>query len=474
MKRTILVVDDSPTNLSMLNENLKGDYKVMVAKNGQKALDLVEKQPDIDLILLDVVMPEMDGYQVCKKLKSDPKTENIPIIFLTALNESEDEEKGLLLGAVDYITKPFSPPIVKARVETQIHLLEKKEHLEKTLVDLESRNQFIQKTFGKYLSDDVVDQILSQGEGVHLWGEERKVTILLSDLRGFTSICESLKPEEVVWVVNCYLEEMTEVILKYNGTITEFIGDAVLAIFGAPIQGDDDSLRAMACALEMQAAMKRVNQKCRDNGYTDLHMGVGLHTGKVVVGNIGSSSRLKYGIVGHNVNIVSRIESFTVGGQILVSESTHSEFPNEMVVGKSMQVSPKGVREPMTIYELNGLQGKYQLTLDSDSYELSTVGSPVEMELELMDGKHASSKNFKGKLIRLNKASQAEIESEKEISPLSDLRIALRNKDGELIGDNLYAKKVDDTQVDGKTLHRIQFAVMTEDLRTELLSKKAG
>ena len=474
MKRTILVVDDSATNLSMLNENLKDRYKVIVAKNGSKALDILQSNPDIDLVLLDVVMPEMDGYEVCRRIKKNEATENIPIIFLTALNEISDEEKGLQLGAVDYITKPFSPPIVRARVETQISLLEKQERLEDTLVDLESRNTFIQKTFGQYLSDQVVSQILEQKEGVQLGGEERKVTILLSDLRGFTSICEGLKPEEIVWVVNCYLESMTEVIQKYQGTIMEFIGDAVLAIFGAPIAAEDDALRAMACSLEMQHAMKKVNEKCQEQGYDSLHMGIGLHTGKVVVGNIGSNSRLKYGIVGHNVNLVSRVESFTIGGQTLISESTYKEFQEEVVVGKSIVVSPKGVREPMTIYELEELKGTYTLAKDKATYELKDLPAPLKMDIDILAGKQSSSVNFEGMLLRINEASQAEIEAESSITHLSDIRIALRDNEGNILKDNLYAKKVDDYQEGSKIVHCIQFSVMSDELLSQILQKKAS
>ena len=441
MKRTILVVDDSSSNLSMLNECLKDFYKVIVAKNGKKALELLSEKK-IDLVLLDVVMPEMDGYEVCRQIKNTKHTEDIPIIFLTALGDSADEQKGLLLGAADYIIKPFSPPIVRARVETQIHLLEKKEHLEETLADLEKSNRFIQKTFGRYLSDDVVHMILRQGEGLHLVGEQKEVTIMMSDIRGFTSICEKLTPKDVVWVINCYLEAMTDIILEYQGTITEFIGDAILAVFGAPLPMEDSSIKAMACALDMQNAMDQVNEKCAAQGYPDLRMGIGLHTGSVIVGNIGSSNRLKYGIVGHNVNVAARVESYTVGGQILISEPTFQPYTTEVELRKSIEVSPKGVSEPMLIYELLGLSGRYQKKAVIPSQQLDNIPQPIKLEIKLMDGKYAQDEIYEAYLISLNVNGLVGIRLSKEISAYSDIKIAVCDDQGQCLQDNLYAKKV--------------------------------
>ncbi|HNL74227.1 MAG TPA: adenylate/guanylate cyclase domain-containing protein, partial [Leptospiraceae bacterium] len=187
---------------------------------------------------------------------------------------------------------------------------------------LNARNEFIKNTFGRYLSDDVVASILESPKGTSLGGEKREVTIMMTDLRGFTSISERLPAEKCVLMINNYLDVMTDVILKYQGTIDEFIGDAILVIFGAPIQREDDAARAVACAIEMQLAMKEVNEKNRRDGLPEVVMGIGLNTGEIVVGNIGSHKRTKYGVVGSNVNLTSRIESYTVGGQTLVSQRT--------------------------------------------------------------------------------------------------------------------------------------------------------
>ncbi|MCA9428814.1 MAG: adenylate/guanylate cyclase domain-containing protein, partial [Candidatus Omnitrophica bacterium] len=188
--------------------------------------------------------------------------------------------------------------------------------------ELELRNRFIRETFGRYLSDKVVDSLLQSPEGLAMGGETRTVTVLMADLRGFIAKTQGLPPERVVQLVNVFLSAMTEVILRHGGTIDEFIGDAILVIFGAPVLGEDDASRAVRCALEMQREMVAVNEQNRALGLPEVEMGIGLSTGEVVVGNIGSERRAKYGVVGATVNLASRIESFTRGGDILLPDST--------------------------------------------------------------------------------------------------------------------------------------------------------
>ena len=180
--------------------------------------------------------------------------------------------------------------------------------------ELQKRNQVIREIFGRYLTDEVVANLLESTEGLKLGGEKRKVTILMSDLRGFTSIAEKVQPEQVVSLLNTYLEAMTNVIRKYEGTIDEFIGDGILVIFGALIGHADDAQRAVACAVEIQLVMEAINEHNRASGLPQIEMGIGLNTGEVVVGNIVSLERAKYGMVGSHVNLTARIESYTVGG----------------------------------------------------------------------------------------------------------------------------------------------------------------
>src|SRR6185369_15972615 len=164
--------------------------------------------------------------------------------------------------------------------------------------------------------------------------EMRRVTIMMSDLRAFTAVSERLGPEQVVHMLNRYLGAMAEIILRYQGTIDEFIGDAILAIFGAPVTRGDDARRALSCALAMQLALEVVNQENAKEGLPALEMGIAIHTGEVVVGNIGSDRRAKYGVVGPPVNIAGRIESYSVGGQVLISGETLAAAGDQVIVGE--------------------------------------------------------------------------------------------------------------------------------------------
>jgi adenylate cyclase len=278
----------------------------------------------------------------------------------------------------------------------------------------------IRAQFGRYLSDEVVSSLLETPEGLKLGGQRSKVTVMMCDLRGFSSISERIAPESVVQILNIFLGTMAEVIVKYQGTIDEFIGDAILAIFGAPILGEDDAERAVACAVEMQLKMDEVNERIMALGLPKIAMGIGINTGEVVVGNIGSNTRAKYGIVGSNVNLTARIESYTVGGQILISEPTYKAVPSCEIAG-SMQVEPKGVTEPITIYEVSGVS-KYDLYLSSDEDELRSLVNEVTIEYKVLQEKHLGNDVFKGRVVRLS-PSGAEIISDAEIAPMTNIRI---------------------------------------------------
>jgi class 3 adenylate cyclase len=277
-----------------------------------------------DLILLDVMMPEMDGLETCRRLKAAEQWQHIPVIFLTAKTETADIVQGFELGAVDYVAKPFNPHELLARVHTHLTMDELRRSLAGKNVELARAHELVRRAFGRYVSEEVATSILESPEGLDLGGEEREVTILMSDLRGFTALAARLSPHEVIEFLNLYLESMVEVISRYEGTIDEIIGDAILVIFGAPMASQDHADKAVACGLAMQLAMTDVNQRLTAKSASALEMGIGIHTGRVIVGNIGSLRRTKYAAVGSNVNLAGRIESFTTGGQLLISENTRA------------------------------------------------------------------------------------------------------------------------------------------------------
>ena len=240
-------------------------------------------------------------------------------------------------------------------VELQEALLEGKRELRK-------RNEFIRNVLGRYLTDKIADQLLEHPEGLKLGGELREVSILMSDLRGFTPMSERSTPEQIVNLLNRYLARMTPVIEKHGGTIDEFIGDAILVIFGAPLAQDDHAQRALACALDMQLAMEAFNEENRQLGVLPMEMGIAVNSGAVVVGNIGSQERMKYGVVGSPVNITARIQSFTLGKQVLISQSTLELVGREARVDGHLRVKVKGVDDPVCIYDVGGYR-EYKLPL---------------------------------------------------------------------------------------------------------------
>ncbi len=305
----------------------------------------------------------------------------------------------------------------------------------------------IRKTFGRYLTDEVVANLLEHPEGLKLGGQRQKVTIMTSDLRGFTSTSERLPAEEVIKILNIYLGYMADVITQYQGTIDEFMGDGILILFGAPTSRKDDANRAIACAIAMQQAMEPVNEKMKEMGLPNLEMGIGINTGEVVVGNIGSERRTKYGVVGSHVNLTYRIESYTVGGQILISESTLKEASLPVEIIGERQVQPKGVNQPITIYDVGGIAGNYNLYLKQQEEEFFPLPQAISLHYAVLDGKDVSNTLFKGSLIQLSEKGAEvcceEIEdNEDNLKPsaLTNLKMSLFFPDCDISDEDVYAK----------------------------------
>jgi adenylate cyclase len=232
----------------------------------------------------------------------------------------------------------------------QEDLLEKKR-------DLQKYTDFVRDVFGRYVSDQVAENLLSHPSGLDLGGAHREISILFSDLRGFSTLSERLPAQQMIELVNEYLGAMVPVIERHGGTIDEFIGDAILVLFGAPLAQEDHALRAVACALEMQQELSRLNVRLQTDNRTPIQMGIGVHTGKAVVGNIGCQSRMKYGAVGSAVNLASRIQGFTLGGQTLVSSSTYQAIKPYARVDGQLRVAVKGYDGPVSVFDIGALQG---------------------------------------------------------------------------------------------------------------------
>ena len=473
--QVILIVDDVPENLQLLVRMLRADFRISVASNGKKALEIARSDHPPDLILLDIMMPEMDGYEVCRQLKAHDGTKDIPIIFLTARDDAKAETRGFEMGAVDYIKKPFSMPIAKSRIRTHLELKNQRKHFEsrnrelkKVLKELDIRNRFIRQTFGRYLSDEVVANILETPEGLNLGGERREITILMSDLRGFSAIAERLPAEDTVDMINIYLEVMTEIILKYNGTIDEFIGDAILVLFGAPVSRSGDAARAVACALEMQLAMPEVNRRCKEKGYPELTQGIGINTGQVVVGNIGSKKRVKYAVVGSNVNLASRIQSHALGGQVFISEKTANACGPILRIDDRLDVRPKGIKKTIPVYEIGGIECEFNISFPKKSYgkKIEQLRQPLMIRYDLLIENVLVGDAHCGKLVKLDHMV-ADIQTHRCFRRLTDLKIAILDEQGNEVAEDIYARIIENFS-ESPPLSRISFTSVPPEAQTFL------
>ena len=350
----ILAVDDLQENRELVARSLSRiGHFVVTAASGEEAL-LALEQSDVDVVLLDLLMPGMDGHEVLRRIKEHPEWRATPVIVISGSQDMDGIIECIEAGADDYLFKPFNPVLLQARIKAGIERKRWHDREEQYRQQLERNEKFIRATFGRYLSDEIVTDILERPEGLELGGDLRKVTIMMSDIRSFTTLSEKLAPAQVVTMLNRYLGAMTDIIMAHDGTIDEFIGDAILAVFGAPQRRQDDADRAVNCALAMQAAMAGINALNESEGLPAISTGIALNTGDVIAGNIGSERRSKYGFVGHPMNVTSRIEDLTAGGEILASESTLQGLQGEFQVGGSQQLKVKGIDETLVVYQIQG------------------------------------------------------------------------------------------------------------------------
>jgi len=297
---------------------LRGEgYQTTVASSGPEALSVLEGEA-IDLIILDVMMPGMSGFEVCRAIRDNPRTVFLPIILVTALTDSSDRVAGIESGADDFISKPFNEVEVRARARSLLRI--------KALHDqLEQRNDLLLDALQRAVSPDVAKQILEDPERyLHPGGERRSVSVLFADLRGYTSLAEELPPHEAMVVLNTYLAEMIRAVYDHGGTVNQILGDGVMSLFGAPIDYPDHARRAVSAALAMQRLVGNV--QIDGHASVQLQMGIGINSGEAVVGHIGSDQRMDYTAVGDAVNLAARFEQNAGPGQVLVTQSTYEQI----------------------------------------------------------------------------------------------------------------------------------------------------
>ncbi|MDW3646587.1 MAG: adenylate/guanylate cyclase domain-containing protein [Bacteroidia bacterium] len=237
--------------------------------------------------------------------------------------------------------------------EIQLQLVQSRNETLRINKELDNHNQFFQQIFGRYMSQELLSSILSNEKNLELGGEEREATVMMSDLRGFTPMAKRYGAQRTVEILNMYLEEMIDIIQQHGGFINEILGDGILVVFGVPHYRDNPCYSAVMCAKAMHDGLERVNEKLKAKGYQHLEMGIGINSGNLIAGNIGSSQRMKYGVIGDTVNLAARIESFTVGGQTLVSERTYENVQDKIEAEGNLRVKIKGYKQVFKIFDLS-------------------------------------------------------------------------------------------------------------------------
>jgi adenylate cyclase len=378
----ILIVDDTPENVDVLAGVLREHYQIKVALNGPKALKIAQSDPAPALILLDVMMPEMDGYQVCLQLQADERTRRIPVIFVTAKSEVEDETQGFGLGAVDYITKPVNPDIVLARVRTHLAL----KHSLGRLEDLSLK-------LARYLPRQVYQSIFEGRQDARIGCCRKKLTVFFSDIVGFANETEGVEPEDFTFILNGYLNRMAQVVSKHGGTLDKFIGDAVLVFFGDPESNGvaEDAAACVWMALEMKEAIVELNREWLAKGIRQgFEVRMGISTGFATVGNFGSDERMDYTIIGKQVNLANRLQAAAQAGEILIGEETWLLVRDVFRCVAKKPVQAKGFERPIQTYAVTGpelsedraiideARRGFRLTLDPGQIEPSERLAVVE------------------------------------------------------------------------------------------------
>lgn len=340
----ILAVDDNKQNLELLIRSLSAaKYEVITASDGPAALQLIDGGA-VDLVLLDVMMPGMSGYEVCERIRANDATRLLPVVMLTALHEVSHRIRGIAAGADDFLTKPFNREELLTRVKSLLRI--------KTLYDdIETKNVLLRRVIGRYVSEEVAAEIVADpGRHLKLGGEKREVTVLFGDLRGFTPMAERLDAEDVVDILNVYLSHVIDLVFEYHGNLDKFRGDGFMAFFGAPLAHGDDAASAVRCALALQERLKSISFA----KFPDMRLlaGIGINSGAVIAGNVGSERRTDYTVIGNEVNLAQRFEANAGPGQVLITGATYERVKEFIDVRDLGRLRVTGMQDGVMAYDV--------------------------------------------------------------------------------------------------------------------------
>jgi class 3 adenylate cyclase len=359
----ILVVDDTPQNVKLLADLLSAKaYEVCTAASGAEALERVRTDHP-DLILLDVVMPGMSGYEVCRTIREDPETRLLPVVMVTALNPAEERVKGIEAGADDFLSKPVNAAELLARVGSLLRIRELHETVRTQAALLAEWNRSLERRVAeqvgeirrlerleRFLPPQLADLISKEGMK-SLEPHRRRVTVVFVDLRGFTDFVESSEPEEVMEVLAEYHRTLGRLIMRHEGTLERFTGDGMVIVFNDPVEVPDPEERAVRMAVAMREAGAALREKWARLGH-NLGLGIGITTGYATAGLIGFEDRWDYAAMGSVTNQAARLCAAAEGGQVLVSERFLSKVERVVEAERIGELTLKGFRHPVTTHNI--------------------------------------------------------------------------------------------------------------------------
>jgi len=365
----ILIVDDNPRNAKLLEAILTPfGYAVMGAASGREALKKVAAEGP-DIVLLDIVMPDMSGYEVCQRLKDDPATRLLPVVMLTASGEQE-KVKAIEAGADDFIPRPFNHQELLARVKSLLRIKEYHDTIQAQAAELAEWNHTLEDRVSvqvaeverlsrlrRFLSPQLAELIVSSGDDRLLDSHRREITVVFCDLRGFTAFAETAEPEDVMAVLREFYDALGELIFRFGGTLEHFAGDAIMTIFNDPVPCPDPTERAVRMAVAMRERVAELARGWRKRGY-DLDFGVGLALGYATMGKIGFEGRFDYSAVGTVVNLASRLCDEAAGGQILLSANTHAALEDVVAAEPIGPLTLKGFHKPVAAFNVIALKAE--------------------------------------------------------------------------------------------------------------------
>ena len=442
----ILFVDDEPDLVPLIRQKFRsqvrdGSLALVFAADGVEALEHLEQDPTIEVVVTDINMPRMDGLTLLGRLGDlERRTKSVVV---TAYGDMENIRTAMNKGAFDFLTKPLDMGDLQITLDQA-----------RAAVERDREADRVRRTITRYLSDKIAQAVLDNPDAIQA-SEKREVSVLMSDIAGFSQLAERLEPERVVEILNVYLGAMTEVVDEYDGAIDEFIGDAVLVIFGAPLEMEDHAARAVACAVAMQARMEAVNAELAERELPPLEMTAAVNSGEVVVGTIGSERRAKYGVVGTAVNLTSRIQSLAAPGEVLISQRTYEDAGGDagpVRIRETRQASVKGFSEPIAIHSVAAVEGEGGGAVAEEPAEMTEI-TPIPFDLTTLDGKELGPDAHRGEIVALSETgARARVAADVELR--TDVCLTIEGADG--TPDSVYAKVLD-AEGDGHTL-RLRFS----------------